>query len=144
MEFRGDWKHLILVSTLQWHHKAIYHPKFNITYRCCFMDMGLCNSTLMKHELFKWTENSKRRELQDSTNGEQMWIDPPPPPTTDLSPFEPTRAQVIKFITFKNMEVGFPSSCFWKINSVGIYSVTTDWQGCHHHMGTTEKANCKK
>jgi len=31
-----------------------------------------------------------------------------------------------------------------KKSSGGVYSVTRDWQGCFHHMGTTETANYKK
>jgi hypothetical protein len=54
-------------------------------------------------------ENAKRRDLQDSANAEYVIR---PPSTSDLSPFEPTRPKVTQFITFKNLDVGFPSNCF--------------------------------
>jgi len=38
----------------------------------------ICNSTVMKYELFKWTENAKRKNLQDSEHAEHMWLDYPP------------------------------------------------------------------
>ena len=97
----------------------------------------------MKYGLFKWAENAKRKNLQDSAHAEYMWLDSPPPPT-DFSPSEPTRAKVIQFITFNNLDVGFPSNGFWNITSVGKYSVTINWQGCCDHMETTEKANYEK